>query len=154
MHNMIRKSIAGILCMVTCITASVDTYAAENIYSFSSVSLQTEGTSQYNAESRGDIESEAKETRNVNELESEESITNTMISVAEESNDTTEQELETHTEIKNETESKSDIKTDVETSAEPEAESNIETETNTKTETTTETETNSITETSDVINTE
>ena len=99
---MIRKSIAGILCMVTCITASVDTYAAENIYSFSSVSLQTEGTSQYNAESRGDIESEAKETRNVNELESEESITNTMISVAEESNDTTEQELETHTEIKNE----------------------------------------------------
>ena len=154
MHNMIRKSIAGILCMVTCITASVDTYAAENIYSFSSVSLQTEGISQYNAESKEDIESEAKETRDINELESEESITNTMISAAEESNDTIKQELETHTEIKNEAESKSDTKTDVETSAASEAESNIETETNTRTETTTETETNLTAETSDVINTE
>ena len=80
MHNRIKKSIAGILCMVTCITASVDTYAAENIHNFSSVRLQTEEALQYNTESMSDIASEVKETRTVSELESEESIISTMTS--------------------------------------------------------------------------
>ena len=116
MHNRIRKSIAGILCMVTCITASVDTYAAENIHNFSSVRLQTKEALQYNTESMSDIESEAKETRTVSELESEESIISTVTSVVAESDNPTKQELETES------------KTDAETSAESEAASNTETD--------------------------
>ncbi len=140
MHNRIKKSIAGILCMVTCITASVDTYAAENIHNFSSVRLQTEEALQYNTESMSDIASEVKETRTVSELESEESIISTMTSAVAESDNTTKQELETES------------KTDAETGAESEAASN--TETDNQIETSTETETNTTVETSDETSTE
>jgi len=164
MRNIIRKSIAGMLCVATCITASVDTYAAENIHNFSSVRLQNEQVPQYSTEietqleSRSDMktntetsaESEVKsnletetniQTKTITEIE-----TNTTIETSDAKNIESEIELTTELETKTNTQTKLEIETSTETQSESSSIIEIETETQNETSTSIDTETETNTE--------
>lgn len=164
--------------MATCMTASVDTYAAENIHNFSSVRLQSEETLEYNTES--DIESELEsETDAETSAESEaksniETETNTqtetitefetnlttetseVINTESEAASTTELETETNTQTELEThpESSSIIETETEIQSESSTSAELETETQSESNTSVEAETETQSETSTSVETE